>query len=260
MRLRTALAATAAAVSAAAVVAGPALALAQSPRDVAVTGRPPGDVTVAGREPSCGDTAARDFPLRTRIVSGPAAYHPGAAPSTWYVDLTNTTRHPCRNIHPVIVVADTSGTLTPAQVRLGFSTAPGGRPRPVRVEHTDHDEIVAVLDDDTDRAFAGFAVPPGGTVRVPVHLAFAADARLDELTAHAAVVQRRGDDGDWVGASPSYRFALVAPERPPGILPEELASTGRRAAAHVVPLSAAAATCVALGTTAVYLTRRHHRR
>jgi hypothetical protein len=160
----------------------------------------------------------------------------------------------------VIVLAGGSGTLTPAQVRLGFSTAPDGPPRPVRVEHTDHDEIVAVLDDDTDRTFAGFAVPAGGTVRVPVHLAFAADARLDEVTAHAAVVQRRGEDGDWVGSSPSYRFTLVAPQRPPGILPEELASTGRRAAAHVVPLSATAAACVALGTTAVYLTRHHRRR
>lgn len=248
MRVRTALAASAAL----AVLAIPAPA--PFPAPTAHAG-PRADVAVASREPNCGDPEAAVFPLRTRITGGPAAYEPGAAPRTWHVELTNTTRRPCHNIHPVIVLTDASGRLTPAGVRMAFSTAAGGGPRPVRVEHTDHREIVGVLDDDTDRAFAGFTVPPSGTVRVPVHLAFAAGAHPDEVTATAAVVQRRGDDGDWVGTSPPYRFALTGPEPPRTAPPGELAGTGRRATSHLLPLAATAATCLVLGAAAVHLSR-----
>ncbi|MCP9958866.1 hypothetical protein [Streptomyces sudanensis] len=223
------------------------------------------------REPSCGDRRAAAFPLRARITGGPAAYEPGAAPRTWYVELVNTTRQPCRNIHPVIVLTDTAGDLAPASVRMAFSTAPGGPPRTVRAEHTDHREIVGVLDDDADRAFTGFTVPPSGTVRVPVHLAFTADARPDEVTATAAVVQRRGDDGDWVGTSPPYRFTLaeaapapasaVATGPPPTASPGELAGTGRPAASHLLPVAATAAACLLLGALSLHLTRpRQHPR
>ncbi|MEU7564921.1 hypothetical protein AB0A99_02730 [Streptomyces fradiae] len=159
------------------------------------------------------------FPLRTRITGGPAAYEPGAPPRTWYVELTNTTLRPCRGIHPVIVLTDRSGGLVPAQVRMAFTAPPGRAERPVRPEHTDHREVVAVLDDATDPAFAGFTVPAGGTLRVPVRLAFAPGAGPDEVTATAAVVQRRGDDGDWVGTSPPYRFTLTAPAHPPASPP-----------------------------------------
>ncbi|MFD3353821.1 hypothetical protein [Streptomyces fradiae] len=159
------------------------------------------------------------FPLRTRITGGPAAYEPGASPRTWYVELTNTTLRPCRGIHPVIVLTDRSGGLVPAQVRMAFTAPPGRAERPVRPEHTDHREVVAVLDDATDPAFAGFTVPAGGTLRVPVRLAFAPGAGPDEVTATAAVVQRRGDDGDWVGTSPPYRFTLTAPAHPPASTP-----------------------------------------
>ncbi|MEU2182339.1 hypothetical protein [Streptomyces thermolilacinus] len=174
----------------------------------------PAEIAVASREPSCGDRGAADFPLRTRVTGGPAAYRPGAAPRTWYVELTNTTRQACRNIHPVIVLTDRSGALAPEAVRMAFSTAPGDPARPVRMEHTDHRELVGVLDDDTDRAFAGFTVPPSGTVRVPVHLGFTRAARPDRVTATAAVVQRRGDDGDWVGTSAPYAFTVTAPTGP----------------------------------------------
>ncbi|MEU3447428.1 hypothetical protein AB0H29_09380 [Streptomyces thermolilacinus] len=190
----------------------------------------PAEVAVASREPSCGDPGAADFPLRTRVTGGPAAYVPGAAPRTWYVELANTTRRTCRNIHPVIVLADRSGALAPEAVRMAFSTAPGAPARPVRMEHTDHRELVGVLDDDTDRAFAGFTVPPSGTVRVPVHLAFTRAAGPDRVTATAAVVQRRGDDGDWVGTSAPYAFTVTAPTGPsatPGpARPSEPADTG----------------------------------
>ncbi|WP_149184740.1 hypothetical protein [Streptomyces sp. TRM49041] len=272
MRLRsTAALAAGAAVSTLVVVMAPALAHAARPHDV----------TVAGREPTCGDTKAAAFPIRTRIKGGPATYRPGAAPQVWHVELTNTTAQPCRNIHPVIVLTDRAGTLTPAQVRLNFSTTAGAGHRPVRIEHTDQNELVGVLDDDTDNAFAGFTVPARGTVPVPVSLGFTAAARPDEVTARAAIVQRRGDDGDWVGESAAYRFALAVPDvpptpnptpltptptpptpppTPPGIFPEELASTGRRAAANIVPLTAAAGASLAVGAAALLLTRRLRRR
>ncbi|MFJ9699778.1 hypothetical protein [Streptomyces fradiae] len=174
---------------------------------------PPADAA-AHPEPSCGDRGMTAFPLRTRITGGPAAYEPGAPPRTWYVELTNTTLRPCRGIHPVIVLTDRSGRLVPAQVRMAFTAPPGVAERPVRPEHTDHREVVGVLDDATDPAFAGFTVPAGGTLRVPVRLAFAPGAGPDEVTATAAVVQRRGDDGDWVGTSPPYRFTLTGPAHP----------------------------------------------
>ncbi|WP_010470631.1 hypothetical protein [Streptomyces somaliensis] len=232
---------------------------------------PRADTTADNREPSCGDRRAAVFPLRARITGGPAAYEPGAAPRTWYVELVNSTRQPCRNIYPVIVLTDTAGDLSPASVRMAFSTAAGGLPRTVRAEHTDHREIVGVLDDDADRAFAGFTVPPSGTVRVPVHLAFTADARPDEVTATAAVVQRRGDDGDWVGTSPPYRFALteaapapasapaVTTGPPPTASPGELAGTGRPTASHLLPVAATAAACLLLGALSLHLTRPRQR-
>ncbi|MFI6414494.1 hypothetical protein [Streptomyces sp. NPDC050585] len=200
MRVRTALAAPA------------ALAVLASPYPPLLTAHAaPGPTAVA---PTCGDPAAAVFPIRTRIAGGPAEYRAGAAPRTWYVELTNTTRRTCRTIHPVIVLADRSGALAPEAVRLAFATAPGAAVRPVRMEPTDHRELVGVLDDAGDRAFTGFTVPANGTVRVPVSLAFTAAARPDRVTATAAVVQRRGDDGDWVGTSAPYAFTVTAPAGP----------------------------------------------
>ncbi|MFG3494357.1 hypothetical protein [Streptomyces sp. NPDC047928] len=224
-----------------------------------VVAHSPADVTVAGREPTCGDTSAIRFPITTRIVGGPDSYRPGDAFREWSVELTNTTRQPCRNIHPVIVLTDRGRTLKPAQVRLEFSSGAGLRPgHPVVVEQTDQDEIVGVLDDDADRSFAGFTVPAGRTVRVPVRLAFTADTALEEVTAHAAIVQRKGDDGDWVGESGAYRFALVAAGEPfsPPEIDEELATTGRRG---VLPLAGAAVGAVLLGAGAVVMARRPRR-
>lgn len=60
-----------------------------------------------------------------------------------------------------------------------------------------------------------------------VRLGFTADTRPNEVTANAAVVQRRGDDGEWVGESGGYRFG-IGPEAPTPQLagPPELADTG----------------------------------
>ncbi|MFE3737419.1 hypothetical protein [Streptomyces sp. NPDC059134] len=79
--------------------------------------------------------------------------------------------------------------------------------RALPLERTELDEIVGVPD---DRA-PGFTVEPHRTVTVRVRLAFTATARPNEISATAATVQRRGDGGDWVGASNTYRFAVAAP-------------------------------------------------
>ncbi|WP_217624629.1 hypothetical protein [Streptomyces sp. TRM64462] len=219
----------------------------------------PADIAVAGREPSCGDTSAAAFPIRTRIVGGPDVYRAGGGALSWRVELTNTTGRACHNIHPVIVLTDQGGELTPADVRMEFADREGAAGRAVRVEATDHDEVVGVLDDDTDRAFAGFTVPAGGTVAVPVRLAFAGGARVGAVTANAAVVQRRGDDGEWVGESGDYRFVVaraVGESEAAEPEPEQLAGTGRRGAGVLVPLGAAAGGCVAVGAAVVVLARR----
>lgn len=177
------------------------------------------------RQPTCGNPSAADFPIRTRISGGPAAYRPGGGFHTWNVELTNTTAEPCGNIHPVIVFTDRARALKPGQIQLEFYEGGGGRQYPVAIEETEEQELVGVLDDGGDR-FRGFTVPPGRTVTVPVRLAFTSDARPDAVTANAAIVQRRGGDGDWVGESADYRFTLVD-EEPASEFAEELPRTGR---------------------------------
>ncbi|MFE5299806.1 hypothetical protein [Streptomyces sp. NPDC056632] len=128
--------------------------------------------------------------------------------------------------------------------------------------------------------FPGFAVPAGGTLTVPVRLAFRADATPDEVVVNAAVVQRRGDDGDWIGESGDYRLTIVpadpdadpdpdpvgpsprpsVPARPtvPGTAPTpvfpELARTGQDSALRY------AATAAALLTTGAVLVLRFRAR
>ncbi|MFF8994884.1 hypothetical protein ACF09H_34125 [Streptomyces sp. NPDC014983] len=190
--------------AAAALVPLPALAL-----PVAATGTTP---TPA---PSCGSPGEHTFPLATRIRGGPTEYRPGGDHSTWYIDLTNTTNRSCVGIHPVVVLVDDRQVLKAEQARLDFHD--GTRVRPVTFESTDEKELVGVLDAP---GFGGFGVPPGKTVSVRVRLALTHDAAVpDQVTAHAAAVQRRGRDGDWVGESNAYRFGVgtevsPAPEQP----------------------------------------------
>ncbi|SNX61133.1 hypothetical protein SAMN06272735_3203 [Streptomyces sp. TLI_55] len=144
---------------------------------------------------------ARAFPLTTRIHGGPAAYAPGGGYGTWQLDLTNTTTRTCADIHPVVVLVDKERALKASQPRLEFYE--GGRPRPVRFETTDEDELVGAF------GGAGLTVGPGRTVTVKVRLALTSDAVPNEVTVNAAVVQRHDDDGDWVGQSNDYRFAIA---------------------------------------------------
>ncbi|WP_406117890.1 peptidase [Streptomyces anulatus] len=184
----------------------------------------------ADRQPVCGDPAAKDFPIETRIQDAPDRYASGGGYGTWFLDLTNTTDTTCRALHPVLVLADRDRRLTSDQIQLEFSEP--GRPgveHRVTWESTDRDEQIGVFggerDDRYDRrekaeggeegeagtstgagtgtgtgadgsgdGFLGFTVPAGETVSVRVRMAFTSDTDPGPVTAHAAVVQRRHQD------------------------------------------------------------------
>jgi hypothetical protein len=198
MRPRIPLAVTAVALTSV-VTGGPAQAA-----DPVGSGSDPRDPTCAGRHPA-------DFPISTRIHGGPTTYHPGGGFRTWSLDLTNKTDAECADIHPVLVLIDKKRTLETRQIQLEFSD--GRRHHPVRFERTDRDENIGVFDD----GFPGFRVGPGKTVTVRARLTFTSDARPNSVVANAAVVQRRGDDGDWVGQSGDYRFTLTEEEKDGGV-------------------------------------------
>ncbi|WP_309504859.1 cell wall protein [Streptomyces sp. KM273126] len=155
--------------------------------------------------PTCAGSDPGSFPLRTHIHDGPTSYDAGGGYGTWSLDLTNTTSHTCENIHPVIVLVDDKRALQPDQPALEFYD--GSDPHPVTFERTDADELVGVLDHE---GFPGFTVRPGDTLTVKLRLAVISGAEPDnDIVANAAVVQRRGDDGDWVGESNDYRFRII---------------------------------------------------
>lgn len=166
--------------------------------------------------PSCGTASDAGFPIGTRIHGGPDEYPAGGAVQGWKLDLTNTTDASCTGIHPVLVLADQSRSLRPGQIRLEFYDEGSDRWRPVVFEATEEAESVGVFAD-----FGGFAVPAGQTLTVPVRLAFSKDTAPDEVVVNAAVVQRRGADGDWIGASGDYRLT-VGPAEPDGSTASEV--------------------------------------
>lgn len=153
---------------------------------------------------TCGDGKTSAFPLGARIRGGPAVYRTGGGAQSWLLDLTNTTRTRCTDIHPVVVLTDTARALRPAHLRMEFD-APGGT-LPATLEQSDRDEVIAVF--DGGEGFNGFTVDAGRSLTVKVHLAFAPDAPSGEVVADAALVQRRADDGDWVGEAGGYRFSV----------------------------------------------------
>ncbi|MFD7262840.1 hypothetical protein [Streptomyces sp. NPDC059874] len=157
---------------------------------------------------TCGDGKSAAFPIGARIRGGPAVYRTGGGAQSWYLDLTNTTSSECTAIHPVVVFTDKARALRPAHLRMDFD-APGGT-FPVSLERSDRDEIIAVFDGGD--AFPGFTVGAGGSLTVKVSLAFAPDAPTGEVVADAALVQRKGDDGDWIGEAGGYRFTVEGPD------------------------------------------------
>ncbi|MFC7265656.1 hypothetical protein [Streptomyces lutosisoli] len=153
--------------------------------------------------PTCAGPDTRDFPIKTRIHGGPAAYGVGGDYRTWYIDLSNTTAHTCGGIHPIVVLVDGKRALRPGQAHLEFYE--GERSHPVTFEKSDEAENVGAFDD----GFPGFTVGPGRTLTVKVRLSVTSDATApNDVVANAAVVQRHNDDGDWVGESNDYRFRI----------------------------------------------------
>ncbi|MFG2731998.1 hypothetical protein [Streptomyces canus] len=227
----------------------PAAAL-PAPATPAAAFRAPADPATTTPTARVGDSCAptgRTFPLTTRIHGGPAVYEAGGGYSIWYLDLTNTTRRTCAAVHPVVVLVDERHVLKPSQPRLEFYD--GARTRAVRFESTTEDELVGAF------GGAGFTVGPGKTLTVKVRLALTPDAVPNDVTVNAAVVQRHGEDGDWVGQSNDYRFGIDTDPNPnpnpnpsPSPSPdpatpeghpftdavEELASTGPGVAAAVL--------------------------
>ncbi|MFE7548157.1 hypothetical protein [Streptomyces gardneri] len=233
--------------------------------------------------PSCGDAPDGGFPLATRIHGGPDEYPAGGPLQAWRLDLTNDTEASCTGVHPVLVLADRDRVLRPAQIRFEFYDEGSARWRPVAFETTEEAENVGVFTD-----FGGFSVPAGRTVTVPVRLAFRKDTAPGEVVLSAAVVQRRGADGDWIGASDEYRptvgpaapdgsgtpeprsDATAPPAQPPkkpeapkppkgtdGVDPSrELAHTGRESDQDALLLGSFAAVLVLLGATLVRTARR----
>ncbi|MFC8952138.1 hypothetical protein ACFT8P_05750 [Streptomyces sp. NPDC057101] len=240
--------------------------------------------------PVCGADSGGGFPLDTELRGGPADYPAGGPPQEWRLDLTNTTAAPCSGVHPVLVLTDRERALRPEQIRFEFYDAGAERWRPVAFEATEEAENVGAF-----TGFGGFAVPPGKTLTVPVRLAFDAGTAPDEVVVNAAVVQRRGTDGDWVGESGDYRLTVgpAAPDEPaaeptapgtpdpsrppgtatrppdptaaptaPGVSPPdlELAQTGREEAeAYARAIAPLAAGLVLLGAFLVRF-RRHRQR
>ncbi|MFJ9346828.1 hypothetical protein [Streptomyces sp. NPDC101237] len=221
--------------AAAAVLAAvpPAAAVPRPSPELAVLPRPAATVSADASGASCAAADEQGFPLTTRIHDGPTSYEAGGGYGTWYLDLTNTTGRVCADVHPVVVLVDDKRVLKPSQAELEFYDGP--RTRPVPLTETDESELVGVFDGD---GFPGLTVAPGATVSVKVRLAVASDAVRNGVTANAAVVQRRGSDGDWVGESNAYRFGIGG-EPPPASLAPAVPSVGAEVGPPTAGLTAA---------------------
>ncbi|MGQ4515654.1 hypothetical protein [Streptomyces sp. DW26H14] len=237
-----------------------ALSLAVAAALVSLAGGPAGaGEAPSSRAPACGNPAAHTFPVRTGLRGGPGTYEAGGGARTWHVDLTNTTAHACRDVHPLIVVTDSGRRLKADQVALRLADSHGTL-RAMPLHTSDEDEIIAVPDEDT----AGFTLPAHGTLSLDASLAFAAGAPSGAVTVSAAAVQREGGDGDWIGESEPYRFTVVGGGAGPAV-PDggadpavpQLAATG---AAGVLARTALSVALVAAGAGLVVLVERRRTR
>ncbi|MEU9013019.1 hypothetical protein AB0D12_25320 [Streptomyces sp. NPDC048479] len=200
--------------------AAPGTAAAQVPGPGA--GKPAADKP-GEQQPTCGKVSDPDFPIDTRIHGGPTVHRAGGGFQEWSVDLANTTDESCRSIHPVIIFSGRDPGLTPARITLEFHDDKAALWRPVTLETTAEDEVVGVL----DGGFPGFVVPARKSVTAKVRLSLAPDTPPNQVTVNAAVVQRKGNDGDWVGESGDYRFAVMDDDGSgASVTLDELATTG----------------------------------
>ncbi|MFD8382193.1 hypothetical protein ACFV2X_27315 [Streptomyces sp. NPDC059679] len=174
--------------------------------------------------PSCGRRESPRFPIDARLHGGPARYARGGGWHAWHLELRNTTRVECRAIHPIAILVDRAHALRPDHIRMEFldpyaDKAAGGRWRPVSFETTDEDENIGVFGDP----FQGFTVPARGSVKVRVRSHFTDSAPTGPVTANVITMERRADDGDWVGQSGDYDFRI---ERAAGVGAEEASGAG----------------------------------
>ncbi|MEU5644206.1 hypothetical protein [Streptomyces milbemycinicus] len=168
--------------------------------------------------PSCGRRESPRFPIDARLHDGPARYARGGGWRAWHLELRNTTRAECRAIHPIAILVDRAHALRPDHIRMEFldpypnkadkadkaGKAAGGLWRPVSFETTDEDENIGVFGDP----FQGFTVPARGSVKVRVRSRFTDSAPTGPVTANVITMERRADDGDWVGQSGDYDFRI----------------------------------------------------
>jgi hypothetical protein len=156
--------------------------------------------------PRCGDPGSGRFPVATALGGGDgAALRAGGARHNLTLRLRNASDRPCRGVHPVAVFSrEDGGRLRPGAIRLKFYDAEARRWRSVAFERTGADESAGVF----AAGFRGFALPAGGSREVPVRLGFAADASAGRVTVNVTTVQRRGDDGEWIGQSEDYEVGI----------------------------------------------------
>lgn len=169
----------------------------------------------ADRAPVCGAPADTGFPIDSRLYGGPTGYSTGLYASGFALDLRNTTKADCREVHPLVILVDRDGTLTPRQFTLRYAL-PGEDWRTVPFETTDHGEAIGIPGGENG---PGLTIPAGRTLTVRLRLWFAPDAPPGPVVASATTMQRRGADGAWVGESNHYAFDVVPP-------PPVLADTG----------------------------------
>lgn len=159
--------------------------------------------------------AAEAFPVTARLLGGPHTYTAGAGPREFRVELENTSRERLRNVHPVLVFVDRGRRLTAGQILLEYRVAdPVAKAgnardrswRPVAVRHTDNDENIAVVGGEDG---PGTTLPSRRKVSIALRLRFTAPAPAGPVTASATIMERRGEDGDWVGESEGYDFDVV---------------------------------------------------
>ncbi|TJZ55988.1 hypothetical protein FCH28_12025 [Streptomyces piniterrae] len=171
-------------------------------------------VRAPGPAAACGRPDSPEFPIASRVSGGPAVYSAGGDWQTWRLELRNTTTAACEDVHPVVVLTDTQRVLRPARIRLEFRDTAGGW-RPVPFEATDLDEQIGVFGKGDEKGEEkrggvgrGLTVPGKGTLTVPVRMRFEPGTSAERITANVTTVQRRGSDGEWIGQSGDYRFAV----------------------------------------------------
>ncbi|WP_407565122.1 hypothetical protein [Streptomyces sp. 184] len=182
-------------------------ALLLSPLSPVTTGAAAAQEPPPGRAfaPRCGDPGAGRFPVATALRGDGAALRAGGARRGLALRLHNVSDDACRDVHPVAVLShEGGGRLRPDDIRLEFYDAAARRWRSVAFERTGAEESAGVFAD----GFGGFALPAGGSREVPVRLGFAAGAPTGRVTVNVTTVQRRGDDGEWVGQSDDYHVAI----------------------------------------------------